>query len=108
MILTVNHEMAQIRDTGRTWHEPWMLQVEIAFLGLYTIELTLKILVHRLYYFVNSDWAWNWLDVGLVAYSSLELVSVLLYSDKGEGFLFLRVLRVFKMTKVARLFRLIS
>jgi len=108
MILTVNHEMAQIRDTGRTWHEQWMLHVEIAFLSLYTIELVLKILVHRLYYFVNGDWAWNWLDVGLVVYSSLDMVSFLLYSENGGGFLFLRVLRVFKMTKVARLFRLIS
>lgn len=108
MIVTVNHEMAQIRDTGGTWHESWMLQVEIAFLGLYTIELLLKLIVHRLYFFVNGDWFWNWLDLGLVLYSSLEMVSILLYSDSGGGFLFLRVLRIFKMTKVARLFRLIS
>lgn len=92
--------------------------MEYGFVGFYTVELVLRLGVHRLYFFVNSEMRWNIFDFCLVFISLLDLLVLRLLvlnndpgsEDKGEGseggnVVFLRVLRLCKMVKVMRAFR---
>ena len=83
------------------------LYAESAFVLFYTVELMLKVFVHRLYFFLGEDWAWNVFDTCLVAISLGEQVSEYLGIASGEGgnMSFLRVLRMLKIVKLLRLVR---
>lgn len=85
--------------------EDWM---DLAFLGVYLIELFLKLLVHQIYFFCNEEMNWNIFDLCLViqgiAEALLTFFKVSTTSD-GAGLVSARVLRVFKVGKVLRIFR---
>eukprot|EP00928_Gymnodinium_smaydae_P062050 TRINITY_DN45996_c0_g1_i1.p1 TRINITY_DN45996_c0_g1~~TRINITY_DN45996_c0_g1_i1.p1 ORF type:complete len:665 (-),score=69.03 TRINITY_DN45996_c0_g1_i1:196-2190(-) len=84
---------------------PFMEFVELAFLAIYTFELGLRLAVHGLHFFCNTDAQWNMLDFSLVIYSYLEMALTNLLMDK---LMFLRTLRVLRMAKVLRVFRLVN
>jgi hypothetical protein len=66
----------------------------------FMFELTLKIFVHRLYFFIGDNWKMHVLDTFLVVYSLLDTVFLCLS--------FLRAVRVFKLVKVIRILRALS
>jgi len=80
--------------------------VEVAFLVFYGLELVVKLMVHRLYFFVNDEWAWNCLDFLLVIIS----VQDILWLDAGvagNGFnvAFIRIIRLARVSKMFRVFK---
>jgi len=79
---------------------------EVSFVLFYVIELLLKLMVHRLYFFWGGNMGWNMFDAVLVAFSVVE-ASFLIAVGNGNGanVSFLRVLRLCKIAKVLRLFR---
>jgi hypothetical protein len=82
--------------------------VDVAFLSFYSVELSLRMYVHGMYFFIGQNWAWNVFDSVLVAQSIFDIsISVVLTSSGGAGanLLFLRQLRVLKVTKVLRTLR---
>eukprot|EP00929_Paragymnodinium_shiwhaense_P118062 TRINITY_DN8968_c0_g1_i1.p1 TRINITY_DN8968_c0_g1~~TRINITY_DN8968_c0_g1_i1.p1 ORF type:complete len:697 (-),score=95.17 TRINITY_DN8968_c0_g1_i1:185-2275(-) len=85
------------------------IAVEVAdmyFCVFYSLELLLRMWVHRFYFFVNADLGWNWLDFILVVTSCFELAVKLAGSaESGDNKMFLRVLRLMKLSKVLRVFR---
>eukprot|EP00971_Amphidinium_carterae_P271069 5379182-Amphidinium_carterae.1 len=68
--------------------------------------MTIKLVVHRLYFFVNQSWAWNTLDFGLVVVSLQELFWADFGSDDtGFSVAFMRLIRLVRVTKLFRVFR---
>jgi hypothetical protein len=80
--------------------------LEYSFLCFYCIELILKLLVHRFYFFLNEDCSWNCLDFVLVLMSVIDLGLNLLLAEGGNfNVTFLRTFRLLKVSKVFRIFR---
>lgn len=86
--------------------------VELALTLFYVVELILKLMVNRLYFFVNEDSLWNCFDFVLVMFSIVEYaVKIHLEvtdTDTGGGGMnvgFLRMFRLCKIAKVLRVFR---
>jgi hypothetical protein len=87
-----------VKLTEEIPHAPWALGW--GFTGFFALELLLKLLVHRGYFFVCGAWRMNWLDFILVLYSCLEAVAMKLS--------FLRILRMFKMAKMVRMLKALA
>jgi len=104
-ILATNWEITHIG-------EPNPLELTImdkSFLGFYLLELTLRLLVHRWFYFCNADMRWNLFDFSLVV---LDLVSEVILLVDGAGVstsvTFGRALRVLKVSRVLRFVRVVQ
>jgi voltage-gated sodium channel len=96
MVVTAN---AQVEDPGA---EPTEMDkaANMFFLMFYTLEVILKLLVHRGFFFWNEDWRWNVLDFFLVAYGYSEMIL------GGLTITWLRSLRLFRMVRVLRVLKL--
>mmetsp|Transcript_70634 Transcript_70634/g.111777 ORF Transcript_70634/g.111777 Transcript_70634/m.111777 type:complete len:608 (-) Transcript_70634:268-2091(-) len=88
-----------------------IIAIEFLLISFYVLELALKLIVHKFYFFWNSDMVWNWFDFLLVLFSIVEnAVSFTLYaatreSGGGVNLGFLRLLRLCKIVKILRVFR---
>lgn len=82
-----------------------MVVMENLFLAFYTVEILLKIAVHRWWFLVNEDMKWNWFDSFLVAFSIWDQISLLVASGGGANVAFLRSVRLIKMVKIFRMLR---
>eukprot|EP00929_Paragymnodinium_shiwhaense_P014859 TRINITY_DN12281_c0_g4_i1.p1 TRINITY_DN12281_c0_g4~~TRINITY_DN12281_c0_g4_i1.p1 ORF type:complete len:575 (+),score=120.23 TRINITY_DN12281_c0_g4_i1:298-2022(+) len=105
---TSNYAMANLHDPETTA----MKAIEIVFCVFYCVELALRILVFKGSYICSTEWAWNLLDVFLVAVSVQELIMAAGVSSNEEeesslNMSFLRILRVMKMMKLFRVVRLL-
>jgi len=92
-----NYEMENYGD-----RLPSTAAVEGVFLVIFSLEMLIKLALHRLYFFVNEDMAWNWFDFLLVC------ISIFDYILRESGMVqvsFARSMRIFKMGKVLRVFR---
>jgi len=88
----------------------FMALVENAFLAYYAVEILLRILVHRLYFFVNDECKWNLFDFVLVIISMWDIVMSLIVSSlQGNGhngnISFMRIFRLMKVAKILRTLR---
>eukprot|EP00439_Symbiodinium_sp_Y106_P061797 s2444_g9.t1 len=77
-----------------------LLNVELFCLTFYIVELILRLVVHRLYFFINDNLAWrlvvNWLDLLLVAFSIIEIIVIWRTDGESGTILYMRTLRVCK------------
>lgn len=81
--------------------------IEFAFVSFYMVELCMKLVVHRTYFFTNVDSRFNIFDLALVLTSSVELVGTLVVQTTSVNLSFLRVMRLLRIVKILRLFRLL-
>eukprot|EP00929_Paragymnodinium_shiwhaense_P104265 TRINITY_DN6851_c0_g1_i1.p1 TRINITY_DN6851_c0_g1~~TRINITY_DN6851_c0_g1_i1.p1 ORF type:complete len:873 (-),score=184.42 TRINITY_DN6851_c0_g1_i1:104-2656(-) len=81
-----------------------MLAIEAFFTMYYIVELTLRLLVHRAYFFINEECKWNNLDFALVALSVFDW-STRLFDMSSINLAFLRVVRLLKLAKGLRALR---
>ena len=58
--------------------------VELMFLSFYTVELLLKLVVHRLFFFTNKEMQWNIFDCTLVVFSLADQVLTAVLAS-GDG-----------------------
>jgi len=79
-----------------------MQSMEVFFLAFYTLEVVLKLVVHRWFFFWNDDLRWNLLDLLLVIYGYFDLMM------GGVNITWLRSLRLFRMAKVLRVLRIVK
>jgi len=89
---------------------PMFSQVaEPGFLIFYSLEIGLKLYVHRMHFFCNSDMRWNIFDVLLVAFSVYDYVTFtfILHEDSSTDMTFLRSFRLMKITRVFRMLRVL-
>jgi len=91
---------------------------EAAFCIFYLVELALKIILHRGYFFINQEWRWNVFDFTLVTlglydqgftvFSTVLGLQTSSSNQKGGAQLtFMRLLRLMKLGKAMRLFRVL-
>lgn len=91
-------------------HHPIHIKtIEWCFTGFYTVELILKLVVHRFYFFVNHDMVWNIFDCILMLVSVLDGLSNVFGGSLGNPSFFrairtIRVVRVLRMVRVLRFF----
>jgi len=87
---------------------------EMFFQVFYVMELVLKLMVFRCYFFVGHDWRWNIFDFLLVAASLYDQVMSLLFlfgfdlqmsSETSGDILFIRILKVIRMVRILRMLR---
>eukprot|EP00928_Gymnodinium_smaydae_P027241 TRINITY_DN21121_c0_g3_i1.p1 TRINITY_DN21121_c0_g3~~TRINITY_DN21121_c0_g3_i1.p1 ORF type:complete len:636 (-),score=113.04 TRINITY_DN21121_c0_g3_i1:51-1958(-) len=84
--------------------------VDLVFLIFFTVELLLRLWVHRLYFFVNREWVWNLIDMSLVGTS---LLGAMLSLTEPEGtdsgnIGYMRIIRLLKIVKIIRSFRVVK
>merc|ERR1712032_985818 len=95
-------EMKAVLDTPNRADKPriWKVIGRI-FTSYFLLELLLRIVAHRLWFFTSPEWKWNVFDTFLVMSS--------IFQDIFEGFniSFMRVLRILRMVKVMRLIRVL-
>jgi len=109
-ILTFHETNEQMRNiqASQSTSSPSAI-VEAMFTGVYFVELILKLLVHRGFFFWNDEMWWNLFDCVVVAVGIFELVLVYgtgvqtRYSPQ-----FLRSLRIIKVLKIFRAFRVVQ
>jgi len=83
---------------------------EYVFLFFYLAEVFLKLVVHRLYFFVGVECQWNIFDFVLVLLALVdELVSVIFSQHSGltSDATALRSLRILKLAKILRVMRIL-
>eukprot|EP00929_Paragymnodinium_shiwhaense_P060280 TRINITY_DN30123_c0_g1_i1.p1 TRINITY_DN30123_c0_g1~~TRINITY_DN30123_c0_g1_i1.p1 ORF type:complete len:528 (+),score=135.72 TRINITY_DN30123_c0_g1_i1:397-1980(+) len=79
---------------------------EFAFLVWFVLELILRMLHHRLYFFVNESAHWNWFDFFLVLLALVDTaLQTFMNSSGGGNVSFMRVLRLAKLAKILRTLR---
>lgn len=78
--------------------------LDLVFVIIYTLELVLKLMVHRMYFFCNSDMSWNIFDIVLVLLSLCDTI-LLSIGSSFANVNFARSFRLFKMSKILRIFR---
>eukprot|EP00928_Gymnodinium_smaydae_P020336 TRINITY_DN17862_c1_g1_i1.p1 TRINITY_DN17862_c1_g1~~TRINITY_DN17862_c1_g1_i1.p1 ORF type:complete len:914 (-),score=216.55 TRINITY_DN17862_c1_g1_i1:106-2787(-) len=90
--------------------------IEMMFLGYYTLELWIRLLVHRFYFFCfGAETYWNWFDLLLVmlswqdAYLTFFVPLDAFQDDEtGSNFGFMRIFRLAKLAKILRAVRVIK
>lgn len=85
----------------------FMSMAEIVFLSWYTIEMLLKMTVHRLYFFWNIDMKWNLFDLCLVLLGFGDFMMAKFTDSSTLDMTFMRSLRLLKLSKVLRMFRVL-
>jgi hypothetical protein len=85
---------------NRNFHFLWTAPIEMCFVFWYCVELTLRLMAHRWFFFCGKDKGWNLFDTIVVGVSVIEVMSTVA-SNKS----FLRVVRIFKIARVLRLAR---
>jgi len=105
MIHTTNWEIDNLRQKP----PPTVQWIEFVFVLFYTVELILRLAVHRLYFFTCGSPAWNNFDFFLVVVGIFGQVMVLFHSSVGgSNMLFMRAMRILKIAKVSRTVRLMQ
>mmetsp|Transcript_106533 Transcript_106533/g.306333 ORF Transcript_106533/g.306333 Transcript_106533/m.306333 type:complete len:672 (+) Transcript_106533:94-2109(+) len=100
---TTDHEMQHLGEAPTKT----MLFIELAFMLFYAMELVLKLIVHRMYFFINAEWPWNLFDLAVAMISIFEFL-LYMWQPVISGTMnitFMRLLRVCKVAKVLRIFR---
>lgn len=97
---------------NESYNSPAALQtLEMGFTSCYFVEVVLKILVHRCFFFINEDWKWNTFDF-LLAVLGLVDVFVTLFFSRATAFfspVFVRIVRLLRvLKKVSRVVRLLQ
>eukprot|EP00929_Paragymnodinium_shiwhaense_P118762 TRINITY_DN9067_c0_g3_i2.p1 TRINITY_DN9067_c0_g3~~TRINITY_DN9067_c0_g3_i2.p1 ORF type:complete len:681 (+),score=121.73 TRINITY_DN9067_c0_g3_i2:153-2195(+) len=103
MVLVTNKHMLLMSTSPESQQGTSDAAVELAFFVFYVIELLIRLLVHKLYFFCNEDFAWNSLDCFLVVLATFEYA---VNAAAGSmNFMFLRILRLLKVSKLLRVVR---
>jgi hypothetical protein len=87
---------------------------DLIFCVIFTVELVMKLFVHRKNFYWLEAWKWNCFDTLLVGMQLFEEVLTVLMDMLGGGgggagmnFSFMRVLRVLRLVRIIRLFRVL-
>jgi len=88
--------------------------IETIFCVIFTIELGVRLFIHRLRFFCMASWKWNIFDFLVV---SMQLTEVLVRAAAGgdddevslsSNFKFMNLLRFLRLFRILRLFRLVN
>eukprot|EP00929_Paragymnodinium_shiwhaense_P011877 TRINITY_DN11824_c0_g3_i1.p1 TRINITY_DN11824_c0_g3~~TRINITY_DN11824_c0_g3_i1.p1 ORF type:complete len:650 (-),score=113.55 TRINITY_DN11824_c0_g3_i1:279-2228(-) len=104
-------ELASVANAAEKSHLKvyleWAENIEYTFLGFYTIELILRLYVHRLFFFFHDDAGWNILDFVLVLASVGGFVISAFQSGGGKSSAGVMAMRATRLIKLAKLLRVV-
>jgi len=101
-VYTVDAQVANLQAV----EDPAIAILGRIFLAFYWLELVIKMSVHRAYFFVNENAAWNWFDLALVAFALVDEFMAAAMGGGGADVTFMRSMRIFRMAKILRGLRL--
>lgn len=78
---------------------------EAFFVYWYVVEVLIKLVVHRMYFFTNNDGPWNIFDLLVVLWSGLDWLLQGMSVGQAVDIRFVRVCRVLRVSKILRIFR---
>jgi hypothetical protein len=95
----------RLEDPIRTDHddEIGFRIMELFFLVFYSMEMAMKLFVHRHYFFVNDQARWNNFEFALVLSSVFDL-----FMKSSANFTFLRSFRLLKVLRLVRALRFLK
>lgn len=83
--------------------------VERCFLAFFSLELVLRLVVHRCFFFLNEDMRFNIFDFVLVLVSTVDFMLEIFAASASDGNVaFMRVVRLLKLAKILRAFRVMK
>merc|ERR1719362_1585362 len=104
MTLTTNYEVVHLKDDTSN-------ALEWFFLTFYSLELALRMAVHKFFFFVGADCGWNIFDLCLVVVAVCDTVaSLVLFQfgvDGGGASGSAQTLRILRTVRALRLLRLL-
>jgi len=105
-----DYDMKQaVRYGSRYNQSDYRWYVGLFFVSVYLIEVGLKILVHRVYFFVGKDMGWNIFDFALILLGLLDAIMQKLpnvWSISNANFM--RLLRLLKVIRTLRTIRVLK
>jgi len=105
MVFLANHSV----QGGASDPPRWLTLGEQSFTLFFCFEVALRLFVHRMYYFCNTDMTWNIFDLILVLSSIYENgVKMFLEGTQADvSMTFLRSMRLMKMVKALRVLKML-
>mmetsp|Transcript_68757 Transcript_68757/g.223904 ORF Transcript_68757/g.223904 Transcript_68757/m.223904 type:complete len:657 (+) Transcript_68757:64-2034(+) len=108
-LIVLSSVLVGIETDLRTRHphqpEPWCLDIfERLLAAVFTVEIVLRVCVHRSRFFSMSGWLWNVFDLTI---AGTLLVVELLYVSFDVDVKFMSVLRTLRLVRITRLVRMI-
>merc|ERR1711920_1059846 len=89
---------------GKIWVDS--IEIEMAFVVWYCVEVLLKLIVHRCYFFLNQEAMWNIFDFLVALWSVAEIVvKELVGAGQLLDIRFIRAIKILKVSKILRIFR---
>jgi len=91
----------------------FMKHMQVIFFAFYALEIFLKLIVHKAYFFVDTDSTWNIFDFLLVILSSIELfLTWMIWKGSAQkeamvNFQFMRAYRLLKISKIVRILKVV-
>jgi len=92
----------------------FFLLLDVFFCFVFTVELSLRVLVYGCHFFTMMGWQWNVFDVCMVVFQLADVTCALLANTAGTSEVghpevgVLRMMRIFRLFRVIRLVRLMS
>eukprot|EP00434_Breviolum_minutum_P027412 symbB.v1.2.024231.t1/scaffold2249.1/size84557/2 len=96
-------------ETDNQEEELWAI-MEFVFLGIFTVELILRLIVSgpkKFFSYQNDDFSWNLFDFCVVFAGCLDVISDMspVRHTKGSFMTFLRIIRLLRVMRMIRLLR---
>lgn len=85
--------------------------LNIGFAAFYSVELGMRLWVHRFFFFCNTDMTWNVFDLGLVALAVYDIIMKEILNTATEEPLnvsHMRSMRILRVAKILRVFRVMK
>jgi len=105
-----DYDMKQVLTYGSGYTQSnFRWYVGLFFVSVYLVEVTLKICVHRIYFFVGRDMGWNIFDFALIMLGLLDAIMEKLPNVWPiSGANFMRLLRLLKVVRILRTIRVLK
>jgi len=104
MGIAADHRISHAaKTTSDDAFESTMTVCDIVFQLAYTVELVMKLLVHRWFFFWNEEASYNVFDMLLVVSGYADLLF-----DSGSGSVALRLIRILRLAKALRALKVIA
>lgn len=109
MTIMIDHSIyAQLFPEAEAENLDFMFAFEASFLAVFTLELVMRLLVHRQYFFISDGAGWNNFDFIILLLSVSDLVSQKLSLPTSGNATFVRSIRVLRLVRSLRVVRIVK
>jgi len=102
VVIFLNAIHVGLETDSTVYHDRYETSVDMIFIFIFTLEVTLHMYVERLQFFTQG---WNILDLVLVGLACVDAFFLHLMDGDVGAFTVVRIMRVMRLARVVRLFR---